>query len=108
MTSESSSLCLGSIPVREAWSLLQVRETDGHSQPLLLYKYSRSAHHPLCLWAVAPNLDIRGQQRHGFRMARLLAKFFRLCQRVSCPHPLLLSEEIMKTRHDVKTALTEG
>lgn len=35
--------------------------------------------HPPRLWAAAPSLVTRGQRRHGFGMARLLAKFFRPC-----------------------------
>lgn len=107
MTSEYSCLYLGSIPVREAWSLLQERELKASLSPSGCTS-TLGQLITLCLWAAAPNLSIRGQQRHGFGMARPLAKFLRLCQRVSCPHPLLLSEEVMKARHNFETALTEG
>lgn len=86
MTSEYSSLYLGSIPVREAWSLLPERELKATLSPSGCTSTSGQLI-TLCLWAAAPNLGIRGQQRHGFGLARRLAKFVRLCQRVSCPPP---------------------
>lgn len=76
MTSACSSLYLRSIPVREAWGLLQVREPEATHSPLL---QPQALPLPVLFvalfWAVASNLATRGQQRHRFGTARVLAKF---------------------------------
>lgn len=101
-------LYLRSIPVREAWSLLQVREPEATPQPPPAASGSSPSRLFIALfWAVASNLATRGQQRHRFGTARVLAKFSRVCWMVlycapthpftsNCPRTLPLSEVVIK------------